>query len=469
MDLAETKALLVENLREAAYPVFCFEQRVIPAASIWTASRVWVNYFRQLGIKKGDRVVVKLPDSPAFLAVIIASIWEEILLVILPPDQPLSNQELAYFDATIAISNKAFCDYQIICKDLIQPDSLKVHLRKTTYPAIDEGLFILRSSGSVSNGRWNVLSFSSVFSVLESHLPKLALKNEEIILSILPWHHSFGLILDLLPTLLRKVEVHRKPSLAKNITALIDEISELKSVRINGVPLLFDRLLANSPTILNHIHGGIIGGATMPTKLASALKGSSLQIGYGQTEASPGISLGEVGEFYAGCLGKPLGCEVRLDEKGHLLFKGENAFLGYWNENGLNPVNSEFIATGDLVSMETDGSMTFQGRIDDRIKLLNGREISPLELEEMILEKFSELEDACLIQSTSSDSLILLVLLKYDLPITLDQAQLKLAIGSVAKWIKSVFPLTSRDWSLTQKGDKDRKKLRYNYNLTKSQ
>ncbi|MDZ7630557.1 MAG: hypothetical protein U5K74_04150, partial [Gemmatimonadaceae bacterium] len=62
--------------------------------------------------------------------------------------------------------------------------------------------FLLRTSGTSAQPRWVALSDRSVVATLQSHLPHLGIDGAGT-LCLLPWHHAFGLVLGLLPGLLR--------------------------------------------------------------------------------------------------------------------------------------------------------------------------------------------------------------------------------------------------------------------------
>ena len=80
----EWRRLLFERFRDRPLPLLVSEYGTIPAASMWTGSRIWIGAFRELGLQAGDRVIVALPPSPAFLQVLIAGIWQELTLAFVP-------------------------------------------------------------------------------------------------------------------------------------------------------------------------------------------------------------------------------------------------------------------------------------------------------------------------------------------------------------------------------------------------
>ena len=79
----------------------------------------------------------------------------------------------------------------------------------------------------------------------------------------------------------------------------------------------------------------VSGGAALNPKISEIFQGlgvGNLQ-GYGQTEASPVISVNRPGAERADTVGPNLpGVEVRLSEAGELLVRGANVMTGYWND-----------------------------------------------------------------------------------------------------------------------------------------
>jgi long-subunit acyl-CoA synthetase (AMP-forming) len=141
--------------------------------------------------------------------------------------------------------------------------------------------------------------------------------------------------------------------------------------------------------ILSSLTGGIVGGTPIRGSLRVRLERTRLRVGYGQTECSPGATLGSPGEWeHDDFLGRPLGCEVALgppDEEGarELLVRGSNSALGSLEGDTLTPVVGPdgWLATGDLALPTDTGGFVFQGRSDERFKLDNGRMVNPAPLE----------------------------------------------------------------------------------------
>jgi long-chain acyl-CoA synthetase len=105
--------------------------------------------------------------------------------------------------------------------------------------------------------------------------------------------------------------------------------------------------------------------------------------GYGLTETGALATLNDPFHSDRGSIGRPLpGREVRVDEDGQVLVRGEAVSPGYWRE-GIEPVAGEdgWLATGDLVERDGSGALYFRGRAKDVIVTAAGQNVFPEDLE----------------------------------------------------------------------------------------
>ena len=374
------KNLLRENLYRTARPVFVFESGMIAGANLWTGARTYVNTFRESGIDRGRRVIIALPHGRSFLWSLLACLQEELSICPVPStmDGRALHELATSLDATMIIGTE----------DARTPDGFivgpavpegRLFLKAASGPATPEVRFLLATSGTTGRKRIAALTDTNVLSVLRSHqdaLPTI----ETTRLSLLPWFHAFGLILELLPALLSRGTILRDPSGGRDPAWLLSMLQgNQEQLALNLVPLTARIILERDPDALRFVTG-LVGGAPVSGDLAERLRNSRLRPGYGQTEAAPGIMTGEPGEWAACLLGRPRGCRVLVAEDGELKFAGDNAFAGYWENGGLKARADGFVATGDIVE-EHDGRFFFKGRKSFSAKLANGRWFFPETLE----------------------------------------------------------------------------------------
>ena len=373
------RGLLYERFREQSKPLVAFDRETImPAASLWTGARAWTHVFRSAGLTAGDRLVVSLPPSPAFLQILLAALWDRLTLALLPPRGGTSTVGLSPFvellDARGAIATEA-SEAAWTADPAGNPIEGALPLRPATGPPTPDARLLLRTSGTTGTGphgrgRWIALSDPNIWAVLRSHGPKLSRDRATRVLSVLPWHHAFGLIIDLLPALLGGATVIRDPAGGRDTEQLLHHGRRWSVTHCSMVPLTAKRLAATPAgrTFLQGLEGGVIGGAAVPRALADVLSATRLRAGYGQTEASPGIALGAPGDWECHYLGQPLGCEVRISDSGELLFRGANACLGAWEHGRLcRYPPGRWVATGDLARLRDQD--TYRGENTSRGKM----------------------------------------------------------------------------------------------------
>jgi len=127
--------------------------------------------------------------------------------------------------------------------------------------------------------------------------------------------------------------------------------------------------------------------------------GLTIRDGYGQTETTALVANSPGQKVKAGAMGRPMPgyCVRILDADGMPRQEGEicldlneerpaGLMQGYADAEGkLGGVNDQFYRTGDVASLDEDGYLTFVGRSDDVFKSSDYR-ISPFELESVLIE-----------------------------------------------------------------------------------
>jgi len=286
------------------------------------------------------------------------------------------------------------------------------------------------------------------------------MKREDVVLSILPWFHSFGLIIDLLPALLGAGVIVREPSLGRDPTSILSTAAAYSVSWCSMVPLQTQRLAGTGEGLefLRGLRGGVVGGASASRQLAEAISGTSLFVGYGQTEASPGIALGRPGHWVPGAIGEALGCETRIDDQSHLHIRGANVSYGKWTQSGLDVLDSSrWLDTGDLVARRGD-EMIFLGRSDNNFKLANGRMVDAAAIEAQLREADPRMVD-CAVISADTFSLRVYVVMKDHLSLPAP-GLVEQVLGNLADRLEGVTTLIDSPELRTAKGSLDRLKLR---------
>ncbi len=277
---------------------------------------------RAQGFGPGDTLAMALPNGPEFAAAFIACVQGGLTFVPLNPGLAPSD-----FEERMRLANVT---------GALTAEGNLVRRRPCPEPSATAPAVILFTSGSAGEARAIALSEVGLLSVVDSHHAALGYTPGTRILGCLPWTHAFGFTLEFLMGLLEGAQLRSVPP-----ASFVQTITEHPPEVLFGVP----RTVSAVPdATLSSLAGGIVGGAPIRGSLRVRLERTRLRVGYGQTECSPGVTLGRPGEWEQDdFLGRPLGFEVMLgppDEEGgrELLVRGSNTALGSLEGDTLKPV-----------------------------------------------------------------------------------------------------------------------------------
>ncbi len=128
----------------------------------------------------------------------------------------------------------------------------------------------------------------------------------------------------------------------------------------------------------------VCGGASLPAQLEEFwnILGFALIQGYGLTETAALVTLNHPFKIGKGTIGKPLpGREVKIGENGEILVRGAMLSTATWQGGQLRQREEEWLATGDMATLEASGEMRFVGRKSDVIVTASGMNIHAADLE----------------------------------------------------------------------------------------
>lgn len=255
-------------------------------------------------------------------------------------------------------------------------------------------------------------------------------------LSFLPLAHAYGCAFDFLAplavgghiTLLGKIP---SPKI------LLEAMSDVKPTVICCVPMILEKVYRKQvlpllekgpmgiamkiPLLNSAIHsvirkklmdafGGnvnifIVGGAPMNQETEVFLMKIKfpITVGYGMTECAPLISFTPDNEFKAGSCGRYLSefLDVKIvsddpeHKAGEILVRGEHVMKGYFkNDKDTDRVlDSEgWLHTGDMGTMDPDGTLYIRGRSKTMILSGSGQNIYPEEIEDRLNNMYLVLE-----------------------------------------------------------------------------
>ncbi len=144
----------------------------------------------------------------------------------------------------------------------------------------------------------------------------------------------------------------------------------------------------------------VSGGAALASETEEFWQrlGYAVIQGYGMTETAALISVNHPFKLSRGSIGKTMpGQEVKLDESGEILVRGDNVSPGYWSGSGRGLINEEgWLRTGDIGEVDSAGNLYFKSRKKDVIVTAAGLNIYPDDLE-AALDRQPEIRSSCVV------------------------------------------------------------------------
>jgi fatty-acyl-CoA synthase len=222
-----------------------------------------------------------------------------------------------------------------------------------------------------------------------------------------PFYHCFGCVLGTMACVVHGSAVV-VPAPSFDGRATLSAIATERCTAVYGVPTMFVSQLEHpdfEQFDLTGLRTGIMSGAPCPLplleKVVNRMGIREICIGYGQTEASPLITLTSVDdpvEVRVGTIGHPLpGLEVKLigpgsqgevptGETGELCVRGHCVMAGYYNnpQATASAIDGDgWLHTGDLARRRDDDNFRIAGRSRELI-IRGGENIYPAEVEEYL-------------------------------------------------------------------------------------
>jgi benzoate-CoA ligase family protein len=375
----------------------------------------------ELGMERGDRVILATRDRPEF----VITFWGAIKagLVPVPIAQGLSSSDVRF----ILSDSEARV---IVCDPSSSPSVL---------PALEQSGATGLIAGGPSPGAalsWDeVCGVPTTLAAAETTdedmalwlytsgttgLPKavmhrhrhlrwaphglaeqvLGMGPDDVVLSVSKMYFAYGLgnSVYLPASVGATVVVNEAPVVPTLIQGLL---SAARPTLLFGVPSFFggfSRL--DDAELPGSLRCAVSAGEALPVELFERFRerfGRPLLDGLGSTEALHHVTSNRQDDLVAGSAGRPLdGFEVKVldrdqqplaeGEIGELWLRGPTTFAGYWRRPDLTTrtYTGDWMRTGDLVRV-VEGRVYHEGRLDDLIKL-GGVWVAPSEIEGVLRE-----------------------------------------------------------------------------------
>ena len=411
----------------------------------------------RMGIVKGDRVGIMLPNCPQYLiatfgilrlgaivvnvnplytpreiAVIAADSGMRVLVILdaLAP-AALAIREQTKLETLIVTSAAEYSVLAAECPRVDGTERLADILATVDTPDLprvhvdaEHDVAVLQYTGGTTGTpkgamltHYNI--FANVIQTTTLHIPSLR-RGEERYLLVIPFFHIYGFTVGLMAgTWLGAMQVLIPKY---DVEALLNAVHDFRPTYFPAVPTLFISLL-NHPKVrdygLDRIRAFNSGSAPLPLEVLDQfenLTGGMLSEGYGLSEASPVTHTSpSLSIRKPGTIGIPLPdtdvrvvdleegtTEVPVGEQGELCIAGPQVMKGYWNREDETAATLRkdasgrtWLYTGDVATMDEDGFFTIVQRKKDMV-IVSGFNVYPSEVEGVLFSHPSVME-ACVI------------------------------------------------------------------------
>ena len=236
---------------------------------------------------------------------------------------------------------------------------------------------------------------------------RMDISTADRMMSQVPMFHCFGMVLSMTNLMTHGGTICPMPYFSPKSSLAC--INNEKITCFNGVPTMFIAMFNHedfAKTDFSYIRTGIMAGANCPPELmrraADEMNMKEIISVYGQTEASPGCTMGEVnedidhrvdtvGSAFPGVECKIIdpetGEELPDGENGEFVARGYNIMKGYYKMPKATEQTIDadgWLHSGDICCRTSDGYFKVTGRLKDMI-IRGGENLYPREIEEFYL------------------------------------------------------------------------------------
>lgn len=443
----QTNLARLFNISAEKYPnktFLSFNDLYFSFNQIYKLSKNLTTNLVKMGLKKGKRVALILPNIPQFVIAFFAVIRAGGIVVAMNPNYKQSEFEFLFKDsdpdfvicmekhkeiiknlegkkASLITVTTSSQDIPFLCRDsnkkksITSQTSLKLldlikpvmNTTEVEYTAPEDAAIFQYSGGTTGIPKAAIGMHKNLIANVHQFQMWCDLKpGIETILAVIPLYHVYGMVLALAmsATIGAKLILVDDP---KNVDHILEEIEKNKVSFIPGVPSMYYAINKNKKVKegkynLSSIKACISGSATLHPQIKEEferLTGGKLMEGYGLSEAPTATHCNPLyGKNISGSIGLPLpgvNCRVvdldegkvdkNLGEIGELILKGPQVMQGYHNNTAEEKValRDGWLFTGDVVRMDHDGYFYIVDRKKSLIKV-SGFQVWPNEVESVL-------------------------------------------------------------------------------------
>lgn len=282
----------------------------------------------------------------------------------------------------------------------------------------DDVMTIIYTSGSTGDPKGVMLTHRNIASNLESFASALDIRDDDVVLGILPPFHSYGYTCTLWDVLTMGAQgvYHFSPLEARPVGKLATKYGGTMLVATPTFLRTYLKRCEKEDFATTELV--VTGAERLPKPLADAFEakfGHRPLEGYGMTEFSPVVSVnippsrskqGLTDGLREGSVGRPLpgvdakaihmetGRDLGPNEIGMLCYRGESVMKGYLKlpEKTAEVIRDGWYVSGDVGKVDEDGFIFITGR-ESRFSKIGGEMVPHVRIEEAINQVLAREED----------------------------------------------------------------------------
>jgi len=391
-----------------------------------------------LGVRNGDRVAILCSNSDHFVYTYFAVLGLGAVTVPLNPLSPAPEleAEIGKIGAKVVVIDKLSTGtWNNVDRDVVA--SVKHVISCDVEDAVAEGVVALNAllasdpadrvevtsdhlatlvftSGTAGKPRAAMLTHGNLLTNIDQASDTGdRIGPDDVVYSVLPLFHIFGLNITLSHTL--------KTGATVVLVQRFDPLTAAETIRdrqvtvVPGVPAMwaafahFDEL---DDGCFASVRLALSGASKLPVAVAEKMLdrfGVEIREGYGLTEASPTCTSSVGGDVRFGSVGHAVnGVEIRLvgesgqdalvGDAGEIWVRGGNVFIGYYHDTAATEsvlTDDGWLKTGDIATVDDDGYLYLVDRAKDLV-IVSGFNVYPAEVED-VLASHPDVDDAAVI------------------------------------------------------------------------
>jgi long-chain acyl-CoA synthetase len=412
-----------KTLNKPEWVKIIYEDREITNTEIVRQQRKLAAVFRNLGVGRGDRIIIQTPNCPEALYAFSAA-WR-LGAVIVPVNHLISEDETVHIcrdsGAKIVIGSRIYLSKLLACKArvpevqtiiLIEDDAPEgtyayhslvdaISEEKSIADTADDDIAaLIYTAGTTGKSKGVIHTHGTLYASASSAHQTGPPTDGMTYISVLPLCHSYGIsILNMgLFRLTRMVLLN-----SFDLNVIFSSIEKYSGNILAAVPTMYIYMLMYPEPKkynLSSMKYWICGSAPLSVETWNQFKemyGFEISEGWGLTEAGAANSINPIlGLKKVGSIGLPMkGSEMAIvddygkplpaGEKGEIVIRGPQIMKGYWNrpQETAKAIRNGWLHTGDVGYVDTDGYYWITDRKKDLI-IKGGENISSRTIEEVL-------------------------------------------------------------------------------------